>query len=70
MSEAGKKRVREEFSERKMAERLDAEIEKMVQTKERGRNGLLQMGVLAISLGVLGLVTAAGLGKVVRKDTV
>ena len=63
MSEAGKKRVREEFSERKMAERLDAEIEKMVKAKGRGRNELFQMGVLAIILGVLGLTTAAKLGK-------
>ena len=68
MSEAGKKRVRAEFSERKMAERLDVEIEKMMQVEGRGRNGVLQLGLFVISLGVLGSVTV-GLGKMAMKDT-
>ena len=56
MGEAGRKRVMEEFSETKMADRLDEEIERMV---DAPRQRTVEIQDVLLGLGVFGVVVVA-----------
>lgn len=56
MGQAGKERVKSEFSETRMAQRLDEEIERMV---ELPRVAAMELQDILLGLGILGVVVAA-----------
>ncbi|KAI9770596.1 MAG: Alpha-1,3-mannosyltransferase-like protein [Geoglossum simile] len=60
MARAGREHVEQEFSERKMAERLDGEIEKMVKAPRRKAFGAGSVGRIVVGLGVSVGVAAWG----------
>lgn len=63
MGEAGRSRVKAEFSERKMAERLDEVIEEMVNAP---RQAALSLQDLLLGLGVVGMLLIVGFAVVHR----
>lgn len=63
MGEAGRRTVRAEFSETRMAERLDEEIDGMVNAP---RQAALSLQDLLLALGVAGMVVAVVSGVVYR----
>ncbi len=63
MGEAGRSRVKAEFSERKMAERLDEVIEEMVNAP---RQAALSLQDLLLGLGVVGMLLIVGFAVIHR----
>ena len=63
MGEAGRRRVKAEFSETRMAERLDEEIDAMVKAP---RQAALSIQDLLLGLGVAGMVLVAAFAVVYR----
>ncbi|KAI9821946.1 MAG: Alpha-1,3-mannosyltransferase-like protein [Pycnora praestabilis] len=58
MAEAGKRRVKEDFSQEKMAERLDDEVQKLVRKKKDIGLMLRDVGMFVMMLGIIGLLAA------------
>ena len=56
IGQAGKERVKSEFSETRMAQRLDEEIEKMV---DSSRVAVMELQDILLGLGILGVVIVA-----------
>lgn len=56
MGQAGKERVKKEFSETRMAQRLDEEIEKMIAS---ARAATIEVQDILLGLGILGAVVVA-----------
>jgi len=63
MGEAGRSRVKAEFSERKMAERLGEVIEEMVNAP---RQAALSLQDLLLGLGVVGMLLIVGFAVIHR----